>query len=139
MRTAEETLKHIKNTVEQQLSTIEPIGVREWVKDRITEPYPIRLPTDADGKHMDDFWMVTKHKGGANYRIAYSAEHDSFGIVTPLASGIDWYMGDYGSFKNTVESIWKTNLTRTLRLPKWHSLIRQKFNPKWLTFNVGNT
>jgi hypothetical protein len=105
MKTSEEILKHIKNTIEQQLPEIEPIGVREWITDRITEPYPIRLPVDADGKHLDDFWMVTEHNGGAHYRIAYSAEYDSFGIVTPLASGIDWYMGDYGSFKHAVESM----------------------------------
>ena len=95
----------IKKAVTEQLPQVEPAGVREWITARLTEPYPVQLPVDPEGTQVEDFWIVTDHMDGKHYRIAFSPRGGAFGIVTPLASGADWYMGDYGTFKQAVEAM----------------------------------
>ncbi len=80
-------------------------GVREWITARLTDPYVLRLSENAEGTILREFWIVTDHKGGEHSRIAYDADEDSFGRVTSLASGVDWYTGSYGSFKEAVENM----------------------------------
>jgi hypothetical protein len=91
--------------VAEQLPQVEPLGVREWIAARLTEPHQVQLPVDPEGTQVEDFWIVTDHKGGTHYRIAFSPNDESFGIVTPLASGVEWFMGSYGSFKEAVEAM----------------------------------
>ena len=95
----------IRKTVAEQLPQIEPAGVRDWIAARLTEPYQTQLSVDAEGTQLEDFWIVTDHKDGKHYRIAFSPDDGAFGIVTALASGVDWYMGDYGTFKQAVEAM----------------------------------
>lgn len=95
----------IRKMVAEELPLIEPAGVRDWIAARVTEPYQTQLSVDTDGTQIEDFWLVTDHKDGKHYRIAFSPAAGTFGIVTALASGLDWYMGDYGTFKQAVEAM----------------------------------
>ena len=105
MKTPDEIKRYILETVEKQLPQVTPAGVREWISARLIEPYVVKLAVDPDGKQIEDFWIVTDHKDGKHCRIAYSPDDNSFGIVNPLKSGVEWYMGDYGSFKEASEGI----------------------------------
>jgi len=105
MKTPDEIKAYIKATVAVQLPQIEPVGVREWVAARLTDPRPVRLSENPDGTIFGDFWLVTDDKDQRHYRIAYAPDDEAFGIVTPLSSGVDWYMGNYGSFKEAVEAM----------------------------------
>ena len=104
MKSPEDPKAYIKRTVSEQLPQVEPIGLRKWIAVRVVEPYPAPIAVDPEGKQIEDFWIVTDHKDGKHYRIAFSPQHETFGIVTALASG-DWYMGDYGTFKQAVEAM----------------------------------
>ena len=105
MTAPEDIRAYIKKTVAEQLPQIQPVGVRDWIAARLTEPYNTQLSVDAEGTQLEDFWMVTDHKEGKHYRIAFSPVDGAFGVVTALASGVDWYMGDYGTFKQAVEAM----------------------------------
>jgi hypothetical protein len=104
MKSPEDTKAYIKRTVSEQLPQVQPIGLRVWIAARVVEPYPVRIAADSEGKQIEDFWIVTDHKDGRHYRIAFSPQDEAFGIVTALAAG-DWYMGDYGTFKQAVEAM----------------------------------
>jgi len=105
MKSPDEIKDIIKKAVAKQLPEVQPAGVREWIAARLTEPYPARLSVDPEGAQVEDFWIVTDHKVGKHYRIAFFPQDEVFGIVTPLASGVDWYMGDYGTFRQAVEAM----------------------------------
>jgi hypothetical protein len=91
MRTSDQTKAYIKATVADELPQVTLAGVREWITKRLTDPCILRLSENSEGTKLREFWIVTDHKGGKHYRIAYDADEDSFGIVTSLASGVDWY------------------------------------------------
>jgi len=105
MKSQDEIKTFILDTVRTQLPEVSPTGVREWISARITEPHPIQLAVDPEGTQIEDFWVVTDHREGSHYRIAYSPDSEKFGIVTALESGVEWYMGDYGTFKEAVEAM----------------------------------
>ena len=105
MNSPDDIRAYIKEAVAEQLPQVEPVGVREWITARLTEPYQVHLPVDSEGTQIEDFWIVTDHKDGKHYRIAFSPQDRAFGIVTPLASGADCYMGNYGDFKQAVEAM----------------------------------
>ncbi len=105
MNSPDDIREFIKKTVAEQLPQVQPAGVREWIAARLTEPHLVQLPVDPEGTQVEAFWIVTEHKNGKHYRIAFSPRDQAFGIVTPLASGVDWYMGNYGSFKQAVEAM----------------------------------
>ena len=72
---------------------------------------PIRkefLSIDPDGKKQEEFWLVTQPNGKSGnsvYRIAYDDSKKMFGIVCALQGDIAWFMGYYGSLKETIEHI----------------------------------
>lgn len=105
MNSTDDIKAFIRSTVAEQLPQVQHPGLREWVAARLAEPYPVQLAVDPEGTQIDDFWIVTDHKDGQHYRIAFSPSDDAFGIATPLASGVDWYMGNYGTFKQAVEGL----------------------------------
>ena len=105
MSASDDIQAFIRKTVAEQLPQIEPAGVRDWIAARLTEPYRTQLCVDPEGTQLEDFWVVTDHKDGKHYRIAFSPDDGAFGIVRTLASGVDWYMGDYGTFKQAVEAM----------------------------------
>ena len=105
MRTSDQIKAYIKATVADELPQVTLAGVREWITERLSDPYILRLSENSEKTKLREFWIVTDHKGGKHYRIAYDANDDSFSIVTSLASGVDWYMGNYGSFREAVENM----------------------------------
>ena len=72
MSSPEDIKALIEKAVAEQLPQIEPAGVRTWITQRLTEPYQVQLPVDLEGSQIEDFWIVTDHKQGKHYRIAFA-------------------------------------------------------------------
>ena len=81
--------------------------LRSWVDEHLIAPRQVRLALDADGTSFKDVWLVTDHIGvnDSSYRIVYDHEADAFGLECTLDSGVEWYMGNYGSFAEAVQNM----------------------------------
>lgn len=103
---SKEIPEEIKMKVAEGLAVLAP-HLRDWLRDHLVDPYQIRFSVDTDGKSFRDLWLVTDHVGGkdSSYRIVYDEIEQSFGLECTLESGVEWYMGIYGSFSETVENM----------------------------------
>lgn len=61
------------------------------------------LSVDPDGKKQEEFWLITQSSG--SYRIADDDANKMFGLECGLQSGVSWFMGYYGSLKETIEHL----------------------------------
>ena len=61
------------------------------------------LSVDPEGKKQEEFWLITQSSG--SYRIAYDDAKKMFGLECGLQSGVPWFMGYYGSLKETIEHL----------------------------------
>ena len=92
--------------VDDGLKSLAP-HLQSWVKTHLIQPRPIRLFRNTEGTSPRDLWLVTDHNGehDSSYRIVYDDRDQVFGLECTLDSGVEWYMGDYGSFSETVENM----------------------------------
>jgi hypothetical protein len=83
------------------------LHLREWVQGHSIEHHQIRLATDPGGTSFKDLWLITDHNGqkDSSYRVVYDEEAEAFGLECTLDSGVEWYMGIYGSFSQAVDSM----------------------------------
>ncbi len=95
----------LKNKIKIGLEKIKSSEQKDWITERLIEPYLEKLALDQNGEKYSEFWIVTKHKLDKCYRIAYNQEVDMFGIVTLLDNNIEWFMGYYGTFDETINSL----------------------------------
>ena len=81
--------------------------LKKWFRTHLVEPRLVRISADPNGNSPKDLWLVTDHVGeeDASCRIVYDEGNQVFGLETTLDSGVEWYMGSYGSFSKTVESM----------------------------------
>jgi len=59
---------------------------------------------DIDGNRIRDIWVVTSNKD-VSYRVVFDPLTEQFGMEMTLDNGQNWYMGAYGTFRETIESI----------------------------------
>src|SRR5258705_4128568 len=96
----------IKSKVAYELTSLAP-HLQTWLRAHLIEPRLSRLSVDCNGPSSKAFWLITDHTGkeDSSYRIVYDGEHEVFGLECTLESGVEWYMGGYGSFSDAVESM----------------------------------
>jgi len=101
-----ETPVQIRGRITEGSPSLEP-HLRSWVDAHLIEPRLVRLALDVDGTSFKDLWLVTDHIGvnDSSYRIVYDLDADAFGLECTLDSGIEWYMGNYGSFAEAVQNM----------------------------------
>ena len=106
MEENKEIPKLIENRVTEGLAVLAP-HLQAWVRDHLIKPRRVRLSVEPNGNHSKDFWLVTDHVGrnDASYRLVYNETEQAFGLECTLDTGVEWYMGDYGSFSETVENM----------------------------------
>ena len=98
--------EQIKLKVAEGLLVLAP-HLQDWVRAHLIDPRPVRFAADAEGSSLKDLWLVTDHTGekDSSYRIVYDEHGQMFGLEVTLAISVEWYMGSYGSFAETVESM----------------------------------
>ena len=81
--------------------------LKSWVDRHLIEPRRVRLATNAEGTSFKYLWLVTDHTGenDSNCRVVYDHESQMFGLECTLDTGVEWYMGNYGSFSETVQNM----------------------------------
>ena len=96
----------IRVAVSEGLPLLKP-HVRSWLRDHLIEPRAVVLATDPDGNVFKQLWLVTDHVGkdDSSYRIVYDGTAETFGLECTLNNGVEWYMGNYGSFSEAVEAM----------------------------------
>ena len=96
----------IKRRVDEEL-VILPSHLQTWVQTHLVEPRLLTFSVDHDGSSFRQFWLVTDHNGeqDSSYRIVFDGEQGVFGLECTLDSGVEWYMGSYGSFSDAVENM----------------------------------
>lgn len=99
-------IDQIKNQVEENLPKLSS-QLREWAEKHLVTPRPIKLSLDENGKTFETFWLVTDHVGfeDGNCRVVYDSKNKSFGLECTLENGVNWYMGGYGDFAETIENM----------------------------------
>ena len=95
----------IKYRVAEELVILPP-RLQAWVRTHLVEPRFCKFSVDHDGS-FKHFWLVTDHNGehDSSYRIVFDGEQEVFGLECTLESGVEWYMGSYGSFSDAVENM----------------------------------
>lgn len=92
--------------VNQGLAELKP-HLRRWAEDHLIQPRQIELSLDPDGKLSGVLWLVTDHTGheDSSSRVVYDEANGQFGLEQTLNTGIQWYMGPYGSFSECIENM----------------------------------
>ena len=80
-----------------------PVNLAQWFERHRAPLRKEVLSLDPDGKKQEEFWLVTQESG--SYRIAYDDVKKMFGLECALQSGVPWFMGYYGSLKETIEHV----------------------------------
>ena len=96
----------IKRRVADDL-VILPSHLQTWVRTHLVVPRMRRFSVDHDGSSFKQLWLVTDHNGkhDSSYRIVFDGEQGVFGLECTLETGVEWYMGSYGSFSDAVENM----------------------------------
>ena len=101
-----DTQQKISHLVAKGLPLLAP-PIRDWTEGHLIAPRKVKLATDPDGKEYKEYWLVTDNNGNkdSSYRVVYDDMEESFGLECTLESGVEWFMGLYGEFSETVESM----------------------------------
>lgn len=96
----------IKKRVSEELVVLQH-HLQTWARTHLVEPRLHRFSVDPEGSSFRQFWLVTDHTGknDSSYRILYDGEQNVFGLECTFKSGVEWYMGSYGSFSEAVENM----------------------------------
>ena len=96
----------LRGKVTAELTALAP-HLKSWINAHLIEPRRVRLATDAQGTSFKYLWLITDHTGenDSNCRVVYDNEAQMFGLECTLDTGVEWYMGNYGSFSETVQNM----------------------------------
>lgn len=106
MNRSETVVEQINLKIQETLPALKP-DLCSWAQQHLIQPRKINLSLDSDGNTSKEFWLVTDHNGEADssYRVVYDVDEQVFGLEVTLESGIEWYMGAYGTFADAVENM----------------------------------
>ena len=84
-----------------------PEHLADWAKSHVCDLKRVKLSKDPDGKEFSYYWLVTDNTGSgdSSYRVVYDEESKMFGLECTLGNGLEWYMGAYGTFVETINSM----------------------------------
>ncbi|HWI60460.1 MAG TPA: hypothetical protein VNT75_01335 [Symbiobacteriaceae bacterium] len=96
----------IARLVETDLPALAP-HLQSWVESHLVTPREATFHRDSEGDTPVRLWLVTDHVGfkDSSYRVVYDPDTEGFGLAVELKNGVDWYMGPYGSFAETIWSM----------------------------------
>lgn len=101
----------VKSTIREKIDAgLErlPSRLRQWAEQHLVEPRKITARRSVDDPASEtEAWLVTDHVGerDSGYRVIYDEESGTFGLITTIKGGPEYYLGLYGEFDETVEGM----------------------------------
>ena len=77
----------------------------EWFCSHVIDPKSVTLVTDLEKMTKRDIFQITENKNSNSYYIVFDPIANAFGICCVLSSGIEWYLGEYGSIVDALNNI----------------------------------
>lgn len=96
-------IQTIQNQIDKEISSLEP-HLQKWVKENLITPTIVEMLPDLNKNQTKRLWVLTS-EDGANYQITYDPESHLYGLGMLREDGRSWYMGPYGSFRETIENM----------------------------------
>ncbi len=98
--------QHISTLVNGDLPQLD-LSLREWVTKHLAQPRKIEVLASINGHETIQVWLITDNVGhhDSAYRVVFDEQKDQFGLAVASANQDHWYMGSYGSFAETVDSM----------------------------------
>ncbi|MBA2733808.1 MAG: hypothetical protein H0U54_13055 [Acidobacteria bacterium] len=92
--------------MQEGLAVLAP-HLRDWVRSHLIQPRQVSFSINQDGTSFKTLWLITDHVGkdDSSYRIVYDEDEQDFGLEVTIDTGVEWYMGSYGTFSETVENM----------------------------------
>ena len=99
-------IARINKLVKSDLHNLSP-HLRDWSEEHLVIPRLINLSLLENGDGDITLWLVTDHVGfrDSSYRVVFDPEFDEFGLEVTLSNDVNWYMGRYGCFSDTIEAM----------------------------------
>jgi hypothetical protein len=106
LATDSEIAERIVFEAQEGLTLLKP-HLRSWASEHLIRPRRVSLSVNSEGTSFKSLWLVTDHLGkdDSSYRIVYDEDESAFGLELTLDMGVEWYMGIYGTFSETVENM----------------------------------
>ena len=96
----------IRELVQADLPKLTP-HLRAWAETHLTAPRQETFFEKSDGTNPVRLWLVTDNTGSEDSSswVVFDPEEDMFGLAVELQGGTHWFMGLYGGFSDTIESM----------------------------------
>lgn len=96
----------IRELVQADLPKLTPY-LRAWAEAHLANPRLHMFSEKIDGTKPIKLWLVTDNTGSedSSLRVVFDPEEDKFGLEMELKDGTHWFMGLYGGFTETIESM----------------------------------
>ena len=96
----------IKKLVEEDIKQLPP-HLQSWVNEHLISPREIKLAIDSGGNEYSEYWLVTDNigKSDSSYRVVYDESQNEFGLECTLQNGLNWLMGIYGTFSESIKNM----------------------------------
>ncbi|HQB19097.1 MAG TPA: hypothetical protein PK495_00810 [Bacteroidales bacterium] len=106
MNNDERIKQKISKSIEEAYNSLDK-KLKKWLESYVIEPRKIKVVVNLQDMVWDEVWLITdnKEKYISSYRIVFNPKENAFGLECTLESGIEWYMGTYGTLSETVESM----------------------------------
>ena len=81
--------------------------LRDWVDQHLIIPRQESFSQNENGTGEITLWLITDNigKNDSSYRIVFDEFKGRFGLVVKLQNEVEWLMGFYGGFAETVEAM----------------------------------
>ena len=99
-------VNQIETLINEALPNLSP-HLSTWVESHRITPHQVTMSLNDDGTDEITLWLVTENIGenDSASRIVFDEIKDSFGLVMALQNDIQWFMGHYGGFAETVNAM----------------------------------
>jgi len=99
-------IQRIDSLIKSELPELAP-QLRNWAEQHLTIPRQVSFALSDDGTGEIRLWLVTDRTGknDSSSRIVFDEIRGDFGLAMLLKNGVDWFMGFYGGFAETVDAI----------------------------------
>jgi hypothetical protein len=99
-------IQKIEKMIKAELPNL-PLHLKDWAEQHLIAPKQMIFSVNDDGTGEITLWLITDNTGkhDSSSRIVFDEVKGSFGLVMSLRNDIEWFMGIYGGFAETINAI----------------------------------